>query len=114
MDVSDGLIGDLGHICEASGVGAEIESALVPLSAPARRLVMADRDMLATVLTGGDDYEILATVGERAAVRFARDAEEAGVPVTRIGRIVNGEGPPRVRDATGATIRLTGGGHTHF
>jgi thiamine-monophosphate kinase len=114
MDVSDGLVGDLGHICEASGVGAEIEAALVPLSAPARRLLSADRDLLVPILTGGDDYEVLATVGERGAARFAADAEAAGVPVTRIGRIVEGAGPPRVRDAMGAAIRLGDGGHTHF
>jgi thiamine-monophosphate kinase len=113
MDVSDGLVGDLGHICEVSGVGAEIEAALVPLSAAARRFVNKDASALTTVLAGGDDYEILATVKESAATAFARDARAAGVPVTRIGRIVPGSAPV-VLGADGVPVRLRGGGHAHF
>ncbi len=114
MDVSDGLVADLAHICDVSGVGAEIESALVPLSPAARRLLAGDRGLLRTIVTGGDDYEILATVSRSAAPSFAAAAEEAGVPVTRIGTIVAGKGPPRLLDATGQPIRLDGAGHTHF
>jgi thiamine-monophosphate kinase len=114
MDVSDGLIGDLGHICDVSGVGAEIEAALVPLSAAARRLLAGDRGLLRTIVTGGDDYEILTTVSRSAVPRFTADARAAGVPVTRIGAIVAGKGPPRLLDATGQPIRLDGAGHTHF
>ena len=114
MDVSDGLIGDLAHICEVSGVGAEIESALVPLSAAARTLLAANRALIKPILTGGDDYEILATVAGPAALRFASDAREAGVPVARIGRVVAGEAPPVVRDAAGRAIRLARTGHKHF
>ncbi len=114
MDVSDGLVGDLGHICDVSGVGAEIEAALVPLSPPARRLAMGDPGLMRTIVTGGDDYEILATVSPSAAPRFAAAAREAGVPVARIGRIVVGKGPPSVLDAGGRPIRLDGAGHTHF
>ncbi len=66
------------------------------------------------ILTGGDDYEILATVSEAAAVRFIADARDAGTPVTRIGRIVAEPGPPVVRDATGRRIKLAHAGHTHF
>ena len=59
-----------------------------------------------TIVTGGDDYEILATVSGSAAALFSSDAREAGVPVTRIGRIVDGKGPPLVLDAGGQPIRL--------
>ena len=114
MDVSDGLVGDLGHICDVSGVGAAIEAALVPLSPAARRMLAGDRGLMRTIVTGGDDYEILATVSGSAAPRFAEAAHEAGVPVTRIGRIVDGKGPPLVLDAGGRPIRLDGAGHTHF
>ncbi len=114
MDVSDGLVADLGHICDVSGVGAAIEAALVPLSPAARRLLAGDRGLLATIVTGGDDYEILATVSRSAAPRFAAAAAAAGVPVTRIGTIVEGRGPPRLTDASGQPIRLDGAGHTHF
>ncbi len=114
MDVSDGLVADLAHICDVSGVGAEIEAALVPLSPAARRLLAADPTLIQTIVTGGDDYEILATVSGSAAPRFASAAREAGVPVANIGRIVEGKGPPHVRAAGGGAIRLGGAGHTHF
>ena len=114
MDVSDGLVGDLAHICDASGVGAEIEAASVPLSPVARRLLSTDPALIRAIVTGGDDYEILATVSQLAASRFAAAASEAGVPVTRIGRIVKGKGPPVVLDAGGRPLRLDGAGHTHF
>ncbi len=114
MDVSDGLIGDLGHICDVSGVGAEIEAALVPLSPAARRLTARDPALIRTIVTGGDDYEILATLSRSAAPRFAAAARAAGVPVARIGRIVEGKGPPLMLDVGGRPIRLDGAGHTHF
>ena len=114
MDVSDGLIADLAHICDVSGVGAEIEAALVPLSPPARRLLARDPALIRTIVSGGDDYEVLATVSQSAAPRFAAAAREAGVPVAHIGRIVEGKGPPRLLDASGRPIRLDGAGHTHF
>lgn len=114
MDVSDGLMADLGHICDVSGVGAEIEAALVPLSPAARRLLSRDPALIRTIVTGGDDYEILATVSQSGAPRFVAAAREAGVPVARIGTIVEGKGPPQLKDSTGRPMRLDGAGHTHF
>ena len=113
LDVSDGLVGDFAHICKQSGVGGEIEAASVPLSAGAKALVAAEPSALATVLTGGDDYEILATVREKDAEEFAEAAAMAGVPVTRIGRVVEGQGPPVVTGPDGP-IRLGHFSHTHF
>jgi thiamine-monophosphate kinase len=114
MDVSDGLVGDLGHICDVSGVGAEIGTHEVPLSPAAAAMLLADAKLLPVILNGGDDYEILATVPQASAVMFAKDAEAVGVSVTRIGRVVAGKGPPVVRDSAGKMIRLTAGSHTHF
>ncbi len=114
IDVSDGLVVDLNHICEVSAVGAEIGSHLIPLSAAARRLIAMEPSAFSAVLNGGDDYEILATVAAAAAGGFARDARDAGIAVTRIGRIMAGKGPPVVKDATGRTIRVSRHGHTHF
>ena len=62
MDVSDGLAGDLGKLCRASGVGAEIEVARVPLSKAARAALAAEPQTIETVLTGGDDFEVVATI----------------------------------------------------
>jgi thiamine-monophosphate kinase len=114
MDVSDGLVGDFAHIGEASGVGGEIEAALVPLSDPARALIHADDTVLRSVLTGGDDYEILATVTAASASAFMADAAEVGVPVTRIGRVVEGGPEVVVSGVDGRPLELSNGGHTHF
>lgn len=114
MDVSDGLVGDLAHICDTSGVGAEIGAYAVPLSPAAAAVLAADNKAFPSILNGGDDYEIVATVPESAAAAFADEAEAAGVPVTRIGEIVAGKGPPVVRDAGGRPIRMTAMSHTHF
>ena len=109
MDVSDGLVGDLGHICEVSGVAGVIEAGQVPLSVAAAKLP----DRLETILTGGDDYELLFTVPpeRRDAVTAAADA--AGVPVTTIGRIEAGQGV-RVLDGEGREMALAGIGWRHF
>lgn len=114
MDISDGLVGDLAHICSASGVGATIEAGDIPLSEAARSVVVESRDALATVLSGGDDYEILATVGEAQASEFAAEAGSQGVPVTRIGRVSEEAGAPVVLDADGQPMALAALGHTHF
>jgi thiamine-monophosphate kinase len=114
LDVSDGLIGDFAHICRASGVTGTIEVALVPLSPPAQRLVESQPDALRSVLTGGDDYEILATVPENLADAFARDASEAGVTVTRIGRVAAGGGPPRAVDSSGNSLSFPWLSFDHF
>jgi len=91
MDVSDGLAGDLGKLCRASGVGAEIEVARVPLSKAARAALAAEPKMIATILTGGDDFEVVATIPPAAFDRFMAAARTARVPVTEIGRVTAGK-----------------------
>lgn len=111
LDVSDGLIGDLRHLAEASGVSADIDAALVPLSAAARNVLAAEPARMADVLTGGDDYEILFSAPSAASSALAALAREAGVPLTRIGRLTAGRGVS-VRGADG--VSLGRGGYRHF
>lgn len=111
MDVSDGLVQDLGHLCRAAGLGAEIEATLVPLSAAAR---MAGPDWLSTCLTGGDDYELLVAVPPARGVALQQAAQAAGMPVTRIGRFHAGASHVMVRGPTGEEIRLNRPGWSHF
>ena len=92
MDVSDGLAGDLGKLMRESGVGAEIETARVPLSKAARQVLDVDATALETILTGGDDFEVLATVPPGKLASFQAAARRARVPVTAIGRVTVGEG----------------------
>ncbi|MEJ0013055.1 MAG: thiamine-phosphate kinase [Bauldia sp.] len=114
MDISDGLVGDLAHICDASGVGAEINVQDVPLSPAAAAMLLADAKLLPVILNGGDDYEILATVSPSSVRAFSAEADSAGVSVTCIGTIFAGKGPPVVRDFTGKVIKLAAASHTHF
>jgi thiamine-monophosphate kinase len=92
MDVSDGLVGDLGKLAEASGVHATVETSKIPLSNPAHDAIAAEAGLLETALTGGDDYEVLAAIPEASFAAFAEAAGKAGVPVTAIGRFSAGAG----------------------
>ena len=111
MDVSDGLVQDLGHLCRAGGLSAEIDSSLVPLSEPARA---AGPDWLVTCLTGGDDYELLLAVPPSREAALRQAVAAAGMAVTRIGSFR--PGPPRVmvRGADGEPMTLATGGWSHF
>jgi len=112
VDVSDGLVADLGHVCVASGVGAQIDVDALPASDAL--LAGFDGDLRRELqATGGDDYELCftASVSVRDAVEDA--ARDAGVSVKRIGRIVAGEG---VAASTEGGIAWTAhvGGYRHF
>jgi thiamine-monophosphate kinase len=87
MDVSDGLAGDLGKLCAVSGVRADIEVELVPLSEAVRTAVAAEPSLIETALTGGDDYEVLATVAPGAVPGLAAAALTAGIALTEIGTV---------------------------
>jgi thiamine-monophosphate kinase len=95
-DVSDGLLADIGHIADASGVGFTLERELVPLSTEARRAVSARPALWASVLGGGDDYELVLAVPPRKRTALLAAARGAGVRVTRIGRFTRDKAtPPR-------------------
>ncbi len=111
MDVSDGLVQDLGHLCRAAGLAATIEAGLVPLSDAART---AGAEHLVRCLTGGDDYELLLAVPEAAEPALHALAGAAAVPVTRIGRFAVGLPAVTVRNAAGENLDLMSGGWSHF
>ena len=111
MDVSDGLVQDLGHICRASGLSAELFAGKVPLSDAARA---AGPDWLVTCLTGGDDYELLLAVPPARCDALRREAGRAGVPVTQVGDFHSGPPEVMVRQANGEPLALTREGWSHF
>jgi thiamine-monophosphate kinase len=97
MDVSDGLAGDLAKLCGASGVSAEIDAESVPRSDAASAMLAVEPALIETMLTGGDDYEIVCTVPSDRVAAFLAAAASTSVPVAAIGRIVAGDDPPRFR-----------------
>jgi thiamine-monophosphate kinase len=110
IDVSDGLVQDLGHLCRAAGLGAVIEAGLVPRSPAA---FAAGDAWLTTCLTGGDDYELLMAVPPGRARLLLDAASAQGCRVTRIGRFEAGD-RVRVLDASGAPMALERPGWSHF
>ena len=92
IDISDGLVADLGHLCTGSGVAARIAAEDVPLSEAARRALAAGEAEIADLVTGGDDYELLfcAPSSEREAIDAL--GRRLGVALTRIGGIEDGAG----------------------
>jgi thiamine-monophosphate kinase len=113
MDVSDGLAGDLGKLCRASGVGAEIEVMRVPLSKAARAARVAEPKTIESILTGGDDFEVAATIPPAALDVFLTAARVVGVPVTVIGRITAGKGA-RFLGANGRPLTFARASFSHF
>ena len=116
LDVSDGLTGDLGHILDASGVGARIDLDRLPCAAPlAARRTGAERELaLGCLLAGGDDYELLFTARNAARDRVAAIGREVGVPVARIGKVTPREAGLVVRGEDGTPLATLPRAFDHF
>jgi thiamine-monophosphate kinase len=114
MDVSDGLVGDLGKLCAASGVSAEITVWDIPFSRAAGRALEKEPLIGETLLTGGDDYEVLCTIPHDKVEAFRSAAAEADVSVTDIGKIMAGSDPPRLIDREGRALSFFRPSYSHF
>jgi thiamine-monophosphate kinase len=113
MDISDGLAGDLAKMMRASGATAMVEAERVPLSPAARSALAAEPALLDAVLTGGDDYEILATVASERLDGFLSASAQAGVTTTAIGTVTEGQGLPVFRHGE-MERRYERGSYSHF
>ena len=113
IDISDGLAQDLGHICNASGVHADIHWHSIPLSDAAQSALPFMDKPHDAILAGGDDYELLFTVSPRVAAKLEAIAKVADTRMTRIGRVSEGRGV-RVLDAEGKETVLSYKGYQHF
>ena len=109
--ISDGLVGDLGHVLQASGVGATLQADAMPRSRVLSHL--PEPLQWTCTLYGGDDYELLFTAGAAQSDAVLAAAARAGVPVTRIGTIDAGPGL-RVVDGHGRAQNLAAHGFDHF
>jgi len=114
MDVSDGLAGDLAKLCTASGVSAAIDAPGIPLSPAAAGLVARGAVGLETLVSSGDDYEILCAIPEDRFEAFAQGARQGNVAVTSIGTVIAGTAIPAFLDARGRELLLTRRSFSHF
>jgi thiamine-monophosphate kinase len=113
IDISDGLLGDLEHICAASRLRGVVHQARLPLSPASRSAITANPRLNTAVTGGGDDYELLFTAPAEAVEAIARAAAAVGVPVTAIGAMEKGEGVGLL-DAAGQAVRVEQKGYAHF
>lgn len=104
IDISDGLMQDIGHICRASGAGADVQAGAIPLDASLLAAYPADATLIAA--TGGEDYELALVAAEDVLALI--DA-----PLTIIGRITDGDAA-RLLDASGAPIDIRHAGWDHL
>ncbi len=118
LDVSDGLLADLGHLGEVSGLDAVVDAPHVPLSMAARGVLADDPAKMRTVLSGGDDYEILFAARPETADELSELSRTLQVPITAIGRMTS---PPTgkggritVLDESGKILNVGRAGWTHF
>lgn len=112
IDVSDGLLADLGHICRASGVGAEVRAMALPQSSALLSLFDATT-ACDLALSGGDDYELCFSVPPARAGEVVQTMSRVGGGVACIGRMVADEGV-RVLDNTGRELAPPRRGWEHF
>jgi len=119
IDVSDGLLGDLGHILKASGAGASIDTSVVLGALAAGRHAdwaeskLTQEQQLEFVLAGGDDYELVFTAPPASRDAVADAAVQAGTPVTRIGTILPKPGL-QLLDARGEPLQQRFASFDHF
>lgn len=116
IDVSDGLSGDLAHVCEASGMGVEVVAATLPLSPALRAYALSRRmDAARLALQGGEDYELLFTAPSSVRGRLERlSRRQAHCPLTRIGTITRERFGLRLRQRDGELVAIPRLSYEHF
>jgi thiamine-monophosphate kinase len=112
IDISDGLLGDLGHICRLSGVGATVELDRIPISDIAAKHVDTDAGRTA-IVAGGDDYELCFTAPANSRESIDDLQNMLGVHLTRIGQIRRGKGVSLL-GPDGKAMKVDGRGYDHF
>jgi thiamine-monophosphate kinase len=114
IDISDGFAGDLGKLLAPAGMTAEVPAANVPLSQAAQTALRACPAIVKTLLTGGDDYEILCAIPPSQSASFEAEAEAAGVLVAQVAIAEPGDRPPVFRDESGKAFAFPKPSFQHF
>ena len=111
--VSDELVADLGHICDASGVGVVIDVTALPLSPPVSRNIAGDPDLVPRLAGVGDDYELVFTSPTDASPAIVCLSPELALPIIETGAIERKAGM-RLVDAARKRVPITASGSQHF
>ena len=115
IDLSDGLSGDLRHLCAESGLGAVVELAALPISPACRQYALSvQQDPRSMALAGGEDYELLFTVPARQRDRFGRASVQQHYQVTRVGRMTPAKEGLRMTLPDGRQRPLPFSSYEHF
>lgn len=115
IDVSDGLAADIGHICDSSGVGVEVDESQIPFDAVLFKIARtAEKDLREYTLYGGEDYELLFTVRSTDADAMMRLAQDNGFALRCIGRVVSKDEGRALIDPQGTRHALDPKGWDHF
>ncbi len=112
VDISDGLIADLEHICECSEAAAIINLNDIPLSTMARDITKKHPNLLLNIISGGDDYEILFTASQDKFKQIKQLSKSSGIPIIKIGSITKGKNI-RLLDDNGKEIEIKNKGYEH-
>lgn len=113
LDISDGLLGDLAHLCECSKLGALLDARALPI-APLIETGVDEAQARSALLAGGDDYELLFSAPRQKRNALAALARKLDLPLTRIGRLAEEAGPILLDDGTGCPRPLGVCGYDHF
>ena len=113
IDISDGLIADLGHMCASSGIGARLEASRIPISDAVRKVVELDATRFEDVMSGGDDYEVLLSVARRTVPELERAAAKIGVKIQEIGYFCEQE-EIKIGNLDGTIRNVSRKGYAHF
>ncbi len=113
IDISDGLAADLGHICTASGVGAQVSASKIPVSDHVLSLLNTNAVHLETLLSGGDDYELMFTANSEKYSKISLLSKSFNLKVSKIGTLTAN---PEIGfiDQDGASMKLSSNGFRHF
>ena len=112
-DVPDEFVADLGHVCDASGVGVEIEVTALPLSPSARRLIAEDPDLVPRLAGGGDDYELVFALPPDVSRAIERLSPELALGITATG-VIETKAGVRLVDAARKRAPITAFGWQRF
>ena len=113
MDISDGLMQDLGHMCKASGVGATVHVETIPITASIRKLWLSGDMTTEDIVAGGDDYELLFALPPAQISNLPKLSKKAGAPLTIIGEFTDAHSDVRLQ-RDGNLVSLTKQGYSHF